>query len=118
MTEALAKILDAITVALQEQNKSINHLLLLGEQVVKQVGHAPDADDALAGRILAVWDRYPDGQRLTREQIADALGLSRDNGTLAGKLRSLVKEKVLANDRNPPGYYLVDGPTTDQDERN
>lgn len=66
----------------------------------------PPADEHQ--EILSVWDNYPEGTRLTREQIADALKLSRDNGTLAKRLRDMVRTKQLANDRHPPGYYPID----------
>lgn len=106
---ALAKILETVALCVQAQGQQIGQLLALAETAIKQAkpttadGH--DEDE----RILAVWDKFPQGTRLTREQIADALGLSRDNGSLGKHLGRLKAAGKLGNDYpKVAGYYVME----------
>lgn len=115
----VSKILEAASLLFQQQSQQLGQLLALAETAIKQ-GKPPAASDIVdeEERILAVWDKFPQGTRLTREQIADAIGLSRDNGSLGKHLGRLKAAGRLGNDYpKVPGYYVVEEAGPGQDQR-
>lgn len=108
--DTISKLLETIGTCFKQQAQQIGQLLALAETAIKQgrpstTTDSHDEDE----RILAVWHRFPQGTRLTREQIADALGLSRDNGSLGKHLGRLKAAGRLGNDYpKVPGYYVME----------
>lgn len=106
-----------------ESRKMLLEALRRQQQLIDRLAQIALLDDMPAlvptreeQEIIALFDRYPEGERMTREVIADLLGKERDNGTLAARLRGMVKRGFLGNDRRPPGYYLIPGHCADQED--
>lgn len=109
MASDLSEILKVVSVAIQEQARNLDRLLQLAETLAKQPKATPDAAEDEDDRIIAVWAKYPQGTRLTKEQVCDALGADRSNGSIGAALSRLKKAGRLGNDYpKVPGYFIAE----------